>query len=348
MKQEDEKELDELEESQELFEHYRYVADNGQKPLRVDKFLSNRIEGISRNKIQAAAAAGNILVDDKPVKSNYKVKPQEVISVVMDHPKRELEIIAQDIPLEVVYEDEELIVVNKPAGMVVHPGYGNYTDTLVNALAYHFKDLDMFSTNDPRPGLVHRIDKNTTGLLVIAKTEFAKMHLAKQFFDRTTKRSYSALVWGNPTEAEGTVVGHIGRSLKNRKMMAVFPDGDYGKHAVTHYKVIENLGYISLVECRLETGRTHQIRVHMKHIGHPLFNDFEYGGDKILKGTTFSKYKQFVENCFGMIPGQALHAKTLGFTHPKTGELMEFSSDLPEGFVNIIDKWRVYTSSREA
>lgn len=347
MKQDKENGLEELDESQELFEHFRFVADKGQNALRVDKYLSNKLEGTSRNKIQAAAAAGNILANDQKVKANYKVKPDDVISVVMDHPKRELEIIAEDIPLEIVYEDQELIVVNKPAGMVVHPGYGNYTGTLVNALAFHFKDLEMFSGNDPRPGLVHRIDKNTTGLLVVAKTEFAKMHLAKQFFDRTTKRRYNALVWGNLSDDEGTVTGNIGRSLKNRKVMTVFPEADFGKHAVTHYKLLENLGYISLVECRLETGRTHQIRVHMKHIGHPLFNDFEYGGDKILKGTTFTKYKQFVENCFRLIPGQALHAKSLGFTHPKTGEFMEFTSELPTGFTDIIDKWHIYTSNRE-
>lgn len=346
MKDEEDLAPDELDEGQELYEHHRVVADKGQGLLRVDKFLFNRLEGVSRNKIQAAAAAGCILVNERPVKSNYRVKPFDVVSVVMDRPRRELEIVPQDIPLQVVYEDDDLIVVNKPAGMVVHPGYGNYTDTLVNALAYHFRHLEMFQGNDPRPGLVHRIDKNTTGLLVVAKTDYAKMHLARQFFERTTRRTYRALVWGVPPPT-GRIEGNIGRSPRDRKVMEVFPDGQSGKTAITHYRTLEDLGYISLIECRLETGRTHQIRVHMKHIGHPLFNDFEYGGDKLLRGTTFTRYRQFVENCFALIPGQALHAQTLGFVHPRTSQLLEFSSDLPHGFQQIIDRWRLYTAGRE-
>jgi 23S rRNA pseudouridine1911/1915/1917 synthase len=325
------------EEESELFEHHRIEADKGQNPLRIDKFLSNRIEGVSRN----------ILANGKAVKSNYKVKPLDVITIVMDYPRRELEIIPENIPLDIRYEDNDVLVVNKPAGLVVHPGYGNYTGTLVNALAYHFKHLEIFSANDQRPGLVHRIDKNTTGLLVIAKNEHAKMHLARQFFERTTTRRYRALIWGCPKESEGTIVGNIGRSLKNRKMMEVFEDGDYGKPAITHYKVLEHLGYISIVECKLETGRTHQIRVHMKHLGHPLFNDIEYGGDQVLKGTTFSKYKQFVQNCFNLLPGQALHAQSLGFTHPVTGEFMEFEVDLPESMEAVIKKWRTYIEARD-
>lgn len=271
-------EFDELEEAKELFEHYRFVADPGQTLLRVDKFLVNRIENASRNKIQEAASGGFILVNEKPVKSNYKVKPNDVVSVVMAYPPREIEIIPENIPLDIVYEDDHLLVVNKKPGMVVHPGYGNYTGTLVNALAWHLKDLPLFNSDDPRPGLVHRIDKDTSGLLVVAKTEQAKNHLSRQFFEKTTTRAYVALVWGQVKEEEGTVVGHIGRSLKDRKQMAVFPDGDHGKHAVTHYRVLERLGYVTLVQCRLETGRTHQIRVHMKYIGHHLFNDERYGG----------------------------------------------------------------------
>jgi 23S rRNA pseudouridine1911/1915/1917 synthase len=333
-------------EANELFEHYRYVVDPGQKALRVDKFLVNRMEGTSRNRIQAAAEAGSIMVNDEHVKSNYKVKPGDTVSIVLDYPKRELKIIAEDIPLDVVYEDDELMVINKPPGLVVHPGHGNYTGTLVNALAYRFKNLPLFNANDPRPGLVHRIDKDTSGLLVVAKTEQAKNHLAMQFYNKTSQRRYQAIVWGVPKETEGTITGHIGRSLKNRQVFTVFPDGEYGKHAVTHYKVLEELGYVSLVECRLETGRTHQIRVHMKYINHPLFNDSNYGGDTILRGTTFSKYKQFVDNCFKICPRQALHAKTLGFTHPVTGEEMLFNSDLPDDMQNLVDKWRNYLVNR--
>lgn len=340
-------EFDELEESNELYEHYRFVADPGQNPLRIDKFLVNRIENASRNKIQEAAAAGNIRVNDKPVKANYKIKANEVITIVMSYPPREIEIIAEDIPLNIAYEDSDLIVINKKPGMVVHPGHGNYTGTLVNALAYHLKDLPLFNSEDPRPGLVHRIDKDTSGLLVVAKTEQAKNLLARQFFEKTSTRTYRAIVWGQPQEDEGTIEGHIGRSLKDRMQMAVFPDGERGKPAVTHYTVLERLGYVSLVECRLETGRTHQIRAHMKHIGHPLFNDARYGGDQILKGTTFTKYKQFVQNCFNILPRQALHAKTLGFIHPTSKEFISFDSELPEDMTQAIEKWRSYIAGRE-
>jgi 23S rRNA pseudouridine1911/1915/1917 synthase len=329
-----------------LYEHFRFEADPGQKPIRIDKFLVDRIEGTSRNRVQLAADAGSILVNGQPAKSNYKVKPRDVITILLDYPKREFELIPEDIPLDIIFEDEELMVVNKPAGMVVHPGHGNYTGTLVNALAYRFKDLPMFNTDDPRPGLVHRIDKDTSGLLVIAKTERAKNNLAMQFFKKTSQRTYRALVWGVPKEPEGTVTGHIGRSLKNRQVYTVFPEGEYGKHAVTHYKVLEDLGYVSLIECRLETGRTHQIRVHMKYLGHPLFNDSTYGGDVILRGTTFTKYKQFVKNCFAVCPRQALHAKSLGFTHPATGKQMFFESELADDMQQLVDKWRGYVASR--
>ena len=326
----------------ELFEHHRVVADKGQDPLRVDKFLLNRLEGTSRNRIQQAAVDGYIKVNDKSVKSNYKVKPHDIVTVMFNNPPREVELIPQDIPLDIVYEDEDIVILNKEAGMVVHPGIGNYSGTLVNALAFHFKDLPANGGDLTRPGLVHRIDKNTTGLMVIAKNEATMTSLSKQFYDRTIDRRYNALVWGELKEEEGTIDGHIGRSLKNRKVMTVFPEGEYGKHAKTHYKVLERFGYISLVECKLETGRTHQIRVHFQHIKHPLFNDFEYGGDKILKGTTFTKYKQFVENCFRMIPRQSLHAKSLAFTHPRTKEWMKFDSELPEDMKSVIEKWRNY------
>ena len=326
----------------ELFEHHRVVADKGQEPLRVDKFLLNRLEGTSRNRIQQAAIDGFIRVNDKTVKSNYKVKPYDIVTVMFKNPPREVELIPEDIPLDIVYEDNDIVVLNKEAGMVVHPGFGNYSGTLVNALAFHFKDLPANGGDETRPGLVHRIDKNTTGLMVIAKNEAAMTSLSKQFYDRTIDRRYNALVWGELKEEEGSIEGHIGRSLKNRKVMTVFPECEYGKHAKTHYKVLERFGYISLVECKLETGRTHQIRVHFQHIKHPLFNDFEYGGDKILKGTTFSKYKQFVENCFRMIPRQSLHAKSLAFTHPTTREWMTFDSELPQDMKSVIEKWRNY------
>lgn len=335
--------FDEVEnEEDELFEHYRFKADPGQVIVRIDKFLIDRLPNTSRNKIQVAAKNGNILVNGDKVKQNYKVKPGDEISIVMPYPVREIELIPQNIPIEIVYEDDSLSVVNKPSNMVVHPGYGNYSGTLVNALVYHFDNLPHRAQDYyGRPGLVHRLDKHTTGLMVIAKTEQALTHLAKQFYDRTTERKYWALVWGD-VKQDGTIIGNIGRSLKNRKVMAIFPEGDFGKHAVTHYKVIERFGLVTLVECRLETGRTHQIRAHMKHIGHPLFNDLEYGGDSILKGTTSAKYKKFIENCFELIPGQALHAKTLGFEHPVSKEYMRFDSELPEGFEAILEKWRTY------
>lgn len=335
-----------LEGQEELFEHYKFTADPGQELLRVDKFLMDRIPNTSRNKIQVAASSGNILANQKAVKSNYKVKPNDEISVVLPYPPRVIELIPQDIPLDILYEDDQVIVINKQSNMVVHPGYGNYTGTLVNALVHHFGNLPE-SSMENRPGLVHRLDKNTTGVMVVAKTEHAMTHLANQFFERTTERRYHALVWGDFEEDSGTVTGHVARSLKNRKVMDVFPEGDYGKHAVTHYKVLKRFGYVTLVECKLETGRTHQIRVHMKHIGHNLFNDNEYGGDKILKGTSFSKYKQFITNCFDVLPRQALHAKSLGFTHPKTGEWLQFETDLPEDISTILEKWDVYTSNRE-
>lgn len=332
-------------EEEELFEHYRFKSDPGQEVIRIDKYLLDRLPNTSRNKIQVAAKNGNILVNGKPVKQNYKVKPGDEISMVLPYPVREIELIPQNLPLNIVYEDDTLIVVNKQANMVVHPGYGNYTGTMVNALLYHFENLpqrrhDYYG----RPGLVHRLDKNTTGLMVIAKTEEALTNLAKQFFDRTTERRYHALVWGD-IESDGTVSGNIGRALKNRKVMTVFPNGEFGKHAVTHYKVLERFGIVTLVECKLETGRTHQIRVHMKHIGHPLFNDNEYGGDMILKGLPGANYKKFIENCFELIPGQALHAKTLGFMHPETKKFMRFDSELPEGFQTILMKWRNYTKA---
>ncbi|MEY8847441.1 RluA family pseudouridine synthase [Psychroserpens sp. XS_ASV72] len=326
----------------ELFEHHSFIADKGQTPLRIDKYLMNRIENATRNKIQAAAKDGSIYVNGTPVKSNYKVKPFDEIKVLLEHPPYEYLLTPEDIPLDIVYEDDELLVVNKPAGMVVHPGHGNYSGTLINALIYHFDNLPNNSSN--RPGLVHRIDKDTSGLLVIAKTEQTMTHLSKQFFDKTSEREYVALVWGNVEEDRGTIEGHIGRHPKNRLQNTVFEgdDIDKGKPAVTHYKVIERLGYVTLVSCKLETGRTHQIRVHMKYIGHTLFNDERYGGDQILKGTTFSKYKQFVENCFKILPRQALHAKTLGFVHPKTGKQLQFDSPIPEDMQQCIEKWRNY------
>lgn len=331
---------------QEMYEHFKIVVDPGQGLMRIDKFLDDRLNNASRTKIQLAAQAGNIIVNDKAVKANYRIKPGDVIQIMMSFPRREIEIVPENIALNIVYEDQSLIVVNKPPGMVVHPSYGHYSGTLVNALAYYLKDNDMFKGNDPRPGLVHRIDKDTSGLLLIAKTERAKISLAQQFADHTTKRKYHALVWGNFAKPTGTIVGNIGRNIRDRKVMYVFEDPNIGKHAVTHYSVIENFGYVSLLECRLETGRTHQIRAHMQYIKHPLFNDAEYGGDKILKGTTFAKYTQFVRNCFNTCQRQALHAKTLGFVHPETGELLEFDSDWPDDFSLLIDKWRNYVANR--
>lgn len=333
-------------EEDQKYEHYRFVADKGQNLLRIDKFLSVRIEGISRNRIQQAADTNCILVNGVPVKPNYRVKPLDVISIVMDRPRHELEILPEDIPLDIVYEDDTLLVVNKPAGMVVHPGHGNYSGTLVNALAFHLKQDHLTDIDDPRLGLVHRIDKDTSGLLLVAKTPEAKTLLSAQFFRKETQRLYVALVWGNITEESGTIEGHIGRDPRDRMRMRVFPDGDQGKAAVTHYTVLERFGYVTLVQCRLETGRTHQIRAHMKHIGHPLFNDERYGGNEILRGTRFARYKQFVYNCFALCPRQCLHARTLGFVHPVTKEACYFDSKIPEDMQAVIDRWRTYTSSR--
>lgn len=329
----------------ELYEHFRFVADKGQQMIRVDKFLTDRLEKTSRNRVQQAADAGCVLANGKPVKSSYKVKPDDVISVVMDRPRYDFEIIAEDIPLDIVYEDESLLVVNKPAGLVVHPGHGNYHGTLVNALAYHFKDNPDYDVTDPRLGLVHRIDKDTSGLLVVAKTPEAKTILGQQFFNKTTRREYVALVWGDFADKNGTITGNIGRNPKNKLQMAVLSDPEQGKHAVTHYEVLKSYGYVSLVKCVLETGRTHQIRVHMLSKGHPLFNDARYGGDKILKGTTFAKYRQFVENCFAICPRQALHARTLGFRHPVTGAEMDFEAPIPPDMQALIQKWDDYRAS---
>ena len=331
----------------ELYEHFRVVVDKGQSQVRVDKYLFERLVNSSRNRIQKAADAGLIMANGKPVKSSYKVKPCDVLTVMMDRPRYDNDIIPEDIPLDIVYEDNDLMVVNKPAGLVVHPGCGNYHGTLVNAIAWHLKDNPKYDPNDPQVGLVHRIDKDTSGLLVVAKTPDAKTHLGLQFYNKTTKRKYNALVWGIVENNEGTIEGNIGRNPKDRMQMAVLSDPAQGKHAVTHYRILERLGYVTLVECVLETGRTHQIRVHMKHIGHTLFNDERYGGNEILKGTHFSKYKQFVNNCFETCPRQALHAMTLGFVHPRTGEEMFFTSPLPKDMTNLIDKWRNYISNRE-
>jgi len=326
---------------EELYEHYKFVAAAGQNPLRVDKFLMNYIENATRNKIQQAIKAGNVKVNDKEIKPNFKVKPFDEVKVVLSHPPYENLLVAENLPIDIVYEDDDLLVVNKQAGMVVHPGHGNYSGTLVNGLIYHIENLP--KNKDERPGLVHRIDKDTSGLLVVAKTEFAMAHLSKQFFNKTTKRIYYALVWGNLEDNEGTIEGHIGRSLRNRLQMTVFPDGEFGKAAITHYKVLERFSYVTLVQCQLETGRTHQIRAHFKYIGHPLFNDERYGGNLILKGTTFTKYKQFVENCFKVMPRQALHAKTLGFEHPTSHKFLQFDSEIPQDMTDCLKKWRNYT-----
>ena len=346
-----ENDLDDIEpvgDESQLYEHFRVVVDKGQAMVRVDKYLFERIVNASRNRIQKAAEDGFVMANGKPVKSSYKVKPLDVITVMMDRPRYENEIIPENIPLNIVYEDQYVMVVNKPAGLVVHPGHGNYHGTLVNALAWHMKDIPEYDANDPHVGLVHRIDKDTSGLLVIAKTPDAKTHLGIQFFNKTTKRKYRALVWGNVEQDEGTIVGSIARNPKDRMQMAVFPpDSEIGKHAVTHYRVLENFNYVTLVECRLETGRTHQIRAHMKHIGHPLFNDERYGGNEILRGTQFSKYKQFIQNCFAVCPRQALHARTLGFIHPRSGQEMYFTSELPADMTALLERWRSYTAHRD-
>ena len=333
------------ENSNDLFEHYDFKASSGQAPLRVDKFLMNFIENASRNKIQKAAENGNILVNDIAVKSSHKVKAGDRVSVVYSYPKQTNELIPQDIPINIHYEDDDILIVNKEAGMVVHPGFGNYDGTLVNALAFHFENLPNKSTEN-RPGLVHRIDKNTSGILVIAKNDNSMLKLSKKFEERDLNRLYIALVWGDLKNESDTITGHIGRSLKNRKIMSVFPDGEYGKNAITNYRVVERFGYVTMVECKLETGRTHQIRAHFKHIGHPSFNDPEYGGDAILKGTTFTKYKQFIQNCFKICPRQALHAKSLEFKHPTTDKLVSFESDLPEDMALLVEKWRNYSKNQ--
>lgn len=335
---------DDFPEAEALHEHYSFVAAKGQDPLRVDLFLMNFIEHATRSKIQAAAKNGNIWVNEKPVKQNYKVKPFDSVKVLFEHPPYEHLLVPEDLALEIVYEDEQVVVVNKPAGMVVHPGHGNYSGTLLNALLFHFKDLPLNADN--RPGLVHRIDKDTSGLLVVAKTASALVHLTRQFFEKTSKREYVAMVWGTFDEDRGTIEGSIGRSFKNRLQMDVFEDGSHGKPAVTHFEVLESLRYVSVVKCVLETGRTHQIRAHMKHIGHPLFNDERYGGNQILKGTTFSKYQQFVQNCFKLLPRQALHARTLGFEHPVSGKFLTFESEIPNDLQACIEKWRAYTTQQ--
>jgi 23S rRNA pseudouridine1911/1915/1917 synthase len=332
----------ELPEEAELYEHHRITVDKGQAALRIDKFLMDRIANATRTKIQNAIEAEAVLVNEKPVKVSYKIRPCDVITVSLPEPPREDVVIPENIPLNIVYEDDELLVVNKPAGMVVHPAYSNWSGTLVNALAYHFENLPTTRNGSGRPGLIHRIDKDTSGLLVIAKTELAMAYLAKQFFDHSIERTYQAIVWGEPNPASGTVNVNIGRGPKDRKVMVAFPDGDDGKTAITHYKTIKQYRYVSLIECKLETGRTHQIRTHMRYIGHPIFNDATYGGDKILKGTTFTKYKQFIDNCFKIIPRQALHARSLGFVHPVTKEFLQFECELPEDMKLVLEKWDHY------
>lgn len=324
------------------FEHYKFIADKGQNPLRIDLFLLNFIEFATRSKIQQSIKEGNVLVNDKIIKANYKVKPADVVTVLYNYPKEEKELVPQDIPLNIIYEDDVFLIINKVSGMVVHPGFGNRDGTLVNALKFHFDNLPNIGEEE-RPGLVHRLDKNTSGILVVAKTDIAMNNLTKQFSNRTIKRKYIALVWGDLKDDSGTITGNIGRSLKNRKIMSVFTEENYGKHAITHYKVLKRYGYTTLVECRLETGRTHQIRTHFKYLGHPIFNDVDYGGDVILKGTTFNKYKQFVQNCFRVCDRQALHAKSLAFQHPTTGNFVSFDSDLPKDMQQLIDKWQHYS-----
>lgn len=334
--------------SDELYERFSITIDKGQEPLRIDKFLVNRIEGASRNKVQQAINAGMVTVNGKEIRSNYKIKPEDSIIVFSDMSPEDTDVVPEKIDLNIVYEDADILIINKPAGMVVHPGSGNYTGTLLNGVAYYLQQQNPSISEDslPRFGLVHRIDKNTSGLLVLAKTDKAMRQLAKQFFDHSVKRQYVALVWGDMETDEGTIVAHVGRNLRFRKLFEAYPDGDHGKEAITHYKVLERFGYVTMVECVLETGRTHQIRVHMKHIGHPLFNDDFYGGDKIVKGTIFAKYKQFVDNCFQLCKRQALHAKTLGFIHPSSGKEMFFEAELPDDMKQVIEKWRKYGSQR--
>lgn len=343
MNNQPEEEFDE--EELELYEHHKIHVDKGQTLVRIDKFLTEKVANATRNKVQQAIDSGGVLVNGKPTKSNYKIKPFDEIKVMLTKPPRETEVLAEDIPLDIIYEDSELLVVNKPAGMVVHPAHGNWSGTLVNGLVYHFQHLPEMAGNDGRPGLVHRIDKDTSGLLVIAKSEDAMTKLAAQFYHHTIERTYYALVWGEPDEDEGTITGHVGRSAKDRKVMDVYPDGSYGKHAVTHWKVLKRLRYVSLIQCKLETGRTHQIRAHMRFLGHPLFNDAMYGGDRIRKGTQFSKYKTFVQNCFDLMPRQGLHAKSLGFVHPKTQNNLFFESELPKDFQSVLEKWEGYVQT---
>ena len=330
------------EQDDELFEHHRIIADAGQSLIRIDKFLMDRLPNVTRTKIQAGIHEGFVKVNDQPIKPSYKVHPNDVVVVAMPEPPRDTDVKPENIPLNIVFEDEHLMVINKAPGMVVHPAYQNWSGTLVNALTYHFQNLPQMKGNEGRPGLVHRIDKDTSGLLVIAKSEVAMIGLAKQFFDHTIERTYNAIVWGLPDPPQGTINVHVGRSLKDRRITTAFPKGDFGRHAITHYKLLQDLRYVSLIECKLETGRTHQIRAHMKYIGHPLFNDAMYGGNETLKGTIFSKYKQFVDNCFKIIPRQALHAKTLGFIHPATKKFIQFDSELPADFKEVMEKWENY------
>lgn len=330
--------------SDELFERYRIVTDPKQTLIRLDKFLVDRLPNVTRNKVQEGIRNDFILVNNVSTKANYKVRPNDVITVFLPQPARDTVVVPEDLPLNIVYEDDDLLVVNKAAGMVVHPAYNNWTGTLVNGLTYHFQNLPVMKNNEGRPGLVHRIDKDTSGLLVVAKSERAMTGLAEQFFDHSIERTYYALVWGEPKEDKGTIDVHLGRSPKDRRIIIAFPEADYGRHAITHYEVIKNFRYVSLIKCNLETGRTHQIRAHMSYLGHPLFNDSNYGGDRVLKGEQFSKYKAFVQNCFTLLPRQALHARSLGFVHPGTKEWMQFDAELPEDFQKVIEKWERYVS----
>ncbi len=329
-------------EEDELFEHYRLVADKGQGPMRLDKFLSQHVPNATRTKVQDGIAAGVIRVNELPAKPSYKVKPGDVVTMALPRPPRDTEVLPEDIPLDILFEDDDLLLVNKPAGMVVHPAHGNWTGTLVNALVHHFQHLPVSRNGAIRPGLVHRIDKDTSGILVIAKSEYAMTHLAGQFFEHSIERTYEALIWGEMKAPKGTITGHIGRSVKDRRVMAVYPDGSQGKHAVTHYEVLKSLRYVSLVRCNLETGRTHQIRAHLQYKGHPLFNDATYGGDRILRGVTSGHYKAFVENCYKLLPRQALHARSLGFVHPRTGEWLHFETALPADFKGALEKWESF------
>ncbi|AYQ32277.1 RluA family pseudouridine synthase [Runella sp. SP2] len=331
-------------EEEEYYEHHRIVADKGQTLMRIDHYLKHHLSGVTRTKLQNAIETESVKVNDKPVKSSYKVKPFDIITIAMPHPPRVTEILAENIPLSITYEDPEVLVLNKPAGMVVHPAYGNWNGTVVNALLYHFENLPTGRNGEARPGLIHRIDKDTSGLLVIAKTEYAMAHVARQFFEHTTERTYYAIIWGIPKDEKGTIVGHIGRSARDRKIMAVYTDGSQGKHAVTHYEVLATYKYVSLIKCKLETGRTHQIRAHFQFLGHPLFGDPVYGGDKILRGTTSGSYRAFVDNCLQIMPRQALHAKSLGFQHPRTKQWLQFDSELPEDFRIVLEKWEKYAN----